>query len=577
MKILSVKISNILSIENAYVEFDDNGLMLVKGWNYDVERANGAGKTALFNAIAFAIYDRLPRKITATEILRRGSKCGFVEVTVEVGGNKYTVKRSRPKGVSYSSNGTPLSVTQEGFEQILRLNYNQFSITMYAAQGTTTRFLSINDSDKKQFLLQLLNLEEFSACKAIADKKIKSLEDEITVLNSKINSTDSKVDAYQESLVDENVIKHHIALGNQHIADLTRDMSSVQLVLKPDLSSYQKLEEDISKKKTEFTRVKARREMLHEQHRKLSAKATASFQGSDRCRACGTSLDLSSAKAAHEQEVAEYLCDLVGIKSEIDQCDTALLKENSINDLSIKLREKKKEELKDYEIAHAAFVDLQSKINLKQQELKQLNLKLSCNSELHNKIKDLIDIRDQTMIKRGVLTKDIELFKTISAMYSPTGAQAYILDSVIESFNERVVEYVNLLWQQLTYELKSYKETVKGDVTAKFSEHLIMDGKPISIGSLSGGEFRALSLCVDFALIDVMERQFGISMSPIILDEPYDGLDASGKALITELLETLAGRRQIVVVDHSSEINSMFSKVIKVEKRNGISTVSLES
>jgi DNA repair exonuclease SbcCD ATPase subunit len=162
-------------------------------------------------------------------------------------------------------------------------------------------------------------------------------------------------------------------------------------------------------------------------------------------------------------------------------------------------------------------------------------------------------------------------------MYSPTGAQAYILDSVIESFNEKVVDHINILWSNLTYELKSYKETVKGDVTAKFSECLVMDGKSVSIGSLSGGEFRALSLCVDFALIDVMERQFGISISPIILDEPYDGLDASGKALITELLETLAVNRQIVVVDHSSEINSMFSKVIKVEKRNGVSTVSLES
>ena len=159
-------------------------------------------------------------------------------------------------------------------------------------------------------------------------------------------------------------------------------------------------------------------------------------------------------------------------------------------------------------------------------------------------------------------------------MYSPTGAQAYILDSVIESFNERVVEYVNLLWSNLTYELKSYRENVKGDVSAKFSEHLVMNGKAVSIGSLSGGEFRALSLCVDFALIDVMERQFGISMSPIILDEPFDGLDGSGRELIIELLETLAGKRQIIVIDHTSEIKSMFSKVITAELRGGISQIS---
>lgn len=159
-------------------------------------------------------------------------------------------------------------------------------------------------------------------------------------------------------------------------------------------------------------------------------------------------------------------------------------------------------------------------------------------------------------------------------MYSPTGAQAYILDSVIDSFNERVGEYVNLVWSNMTYELKSYKENVSGDVTAKFSELLLMDGKETSIGSLSGGEFRALSLCVDFALIEVMERQFGISLSPIILDEPFDGLDGAGREFIIELLEKFSEDRQVVVIDHASEVKSMFSKVLTVEKRNGITTVT---
>src|ERR1035437_2640302 len=102
MKILSVKINNVLSIEDAYVEFDDSGLMLVQGWNHDVGRANGAGKTAIFNAITYALFDKLPRKITATEILRRGCKSGYVEVRVLCAGDEYLVRRSRPKGVNFS-------------------------------------------------------------------------------------------------------------------------------------------------------------------------------------------------------------------------------------------------------------------------------------------------------------------------------------------------------------------------------------------------------------------------------------------------------------------------------------------
>ena len=482
MKIISVKINNILSIEDAYVEFADAGLMLVQGWNHDVGRANGAGKTAIFNAITYALFDKLPRKITATEVLRRGSKSGSVEVHVEVGGDRYMVRRSRPKGVSFFKGGQALTVTQEGWERILKLNYNQFIISMYAAQGTSTRFLSINDSEKKQFLLQLLNLEEFSSCKLIADSKAKLLEAELAALQSKMDSIDSKIDAYGESLVDENVISHSIALGNQHIVDLTTNMSSVRLVSKPDLSKYQKLEEDISNKKTEFTRVKTRREMLHAQYRKTQIQIKP-FEGDTECSQCGQSVDQSAAQAQHSKRIDDCKVELSTIKVEIDLCDQQLIKEQQVNDLQVKLRDKKKDESRDYEVSVLAAMDLQAKINLKQQELKQLNLKLQTNLELESKIKDLSGQRAQIINNRGTILREIELYKTVSAMYSPTGAQAYILDSVIESFNERIVEYVNLLWSNLTYELKSYKETVKGDVTAKFSELLVMDGKPISIGS----------------------------------------------------------------------------------------------
>ena len=84
MNILSVEINNILSIENATLDFSDSGLVLVEGWNHDASRANGAGKTAIFNAITFALYDKLPRKVTASEILRRGAKTGSVRVRVRI-------------------------------------------------------------------------------------------------------------------------------------------------------------------------------------------------------------------------------------------------------------------------------------------------------------------------------------------------------------------------------------------------------------------------------------------------------------------------------------------------------------
>jgi DNA repair exonuclease SbcCD ATPase subunit len=577
MIIKSVRIHNILSIEDAFVEFDESGLMLIEGWNYDVGRANGAGKTAIFNAISFALFDKLPRKVTATEIVRRGHKNGYVEVCLSARGASYTVNRSRPKGVGFTKGGLKLEITQSEWEATLGLNYNQFILSMYAAQGGSVRFLSINDSEKKQFLLQLLNLEEFSSCRLVADSKVKNLEGQLVAVQSKVDNIDSKMDAYQESLIDENVYNHHIDLCNRSIVEMTGLLIEAQQVSRPDLSRYAKLEEDANAKRIQFARTRARREALAESFKKLSKAISDSSEDVASCPTCGSVIDTTHAKATREKEVAKLSVERAEVKRAIDDCDVILRGEEAVGRISRQIRERKASEGADYESARARTSDISTKIALKNRELKELSSKLQSNAELWAKLRDLGVEREKTTTLKSVLLKEVELFKTIASLYSPTGAQAYILDHVIDSFNERVSEYVSFLWSNMTYQLKSYKETVKGDVTAKFSEHLMMDGRPVSIGSLSGGEFRALSLCVDFALVDVMERQFGIAMSPIILDEPFDGLDGAGREFIMELLEKFSSDRQVVVIDHTSEVKSMFSKVLTVEKRNGVSTVSLQA
>ena len=104
MLVKKIIIENILSIEKATVEFDHNGLILLEGYNHDNDRSNGSGKTAIFNAMSFAIYDKLPRKITKTEIKRFGTKKASAYCEISVNNDVYSVKRCRPSGVEYFKN-----------------------------------------------------------------------------------------------------------------------------------------------------------------------------------------------------------------------------------------------------------------------------------------------------------------------------------------------------------------------------------------------------------------------------------------------------------------------------------------
>jgi len=575
MRLISIEIENILSIEKATLNFEGNGLLLVDGWNYDVNRANGAGKTAVFNTVSFAIYDRIPRKITASEILRRGAEKGIATATVQCGQDRWVVKRSRPKGVEFFKNGVKENITQKEFETHLRLTYDQFVLTMYTAQsasGGTDRFLLKSDTDKKTFLLRLLDLEKFASAKKLADLKIADLSKEIDSLNLKISNGKSKIGVYQESLVDLDLLSDNVTKLNKSILIMQKECDELSSIPKPDLSKYLKLEDNLNAKRNELLENKTRRGMLHDTLRVLQRKA--GHKDSGVCSECGSTTKTPESVEKHKTELNRQM---ESIKLQIDACDEILSKEQEVNALWSKLKDKKAKESQDYQSASQRLIEVRPLLASKEAQIKAIELKMNENATLIAKIQAIEESLTTQRLSLEKKKESLLMYETVANIYSPTGAQAYILDSIVDLFNDTISEFVDIVWPNASYQIQSQKENSKGEMVAKFSEVLMMGKDEVSVGSLSGGEFKALSLCVDFTLLDILSKQFGIDLNPIILDEPFDGLDSAGKVIVTKLLEQLAQHRQIIVVDHTSEARAMFSNVIKVVKRDGISSIQLEA
>jgi DNA repair exonuclease SbcCD ATPase subunit len=579
MRILSLEINNILSIENATLTFEDNGLVLVEGWNYDTSRANGAGKTAIFNCLSFCIYDKLPRKITASEIVRRGSKSGCVSVSLLCGEDTWIVQRSRPKGVKFFKNGFEQDITQSEFEAKLRLNYEQFLLTVYIPQANSRkngRFLNAPDSDKKEFLLQLLSLNEFTSIKRGLDEVVKSKQALIDSESAKLNSARSKVEAHEESLIDIDSLIDLNKTILSTIPSINKQILELSQINKPDLSKFSKIEEDIRLKLADIAQTKAKKTLLHDRFRELKS-LIKDYNANNSCTECGSILDTPEARKAHadhQQKVKQKVLDL---KKQIDDADLICVKEQGVNDLFRKIRDKKQQESADYQSAQLKISELKSLIKGKTLSLENNESKIQSNTELVSKIETLKLSISKHIESIDCLKKELDIYKTLSSIYSPTGAQAYVLDSIVDSFNEIVQKYIHIMSPDTTYILNSFKETSNGDVVAKFSETLTKGGTEVSVGSLSGGEEKGLSLCVDFALLEVLETQFGMSLNPIILDEPFDGLDTSGREIVIGLLENLTKNRQILVIDHSIETKVLFSKVIRVELKDDVSKISIET
>jgi DNA repair exonuclease SbcCD ATPase subunit len=89
----------------------------------------------------------------------------------------------------------------------------------------------------------------------------------------------------------------------------------------------------------------------------------------------------------------------------------------------------------------------------------------------------------------------------------------------------------------------------------------------------SGGQVTAIQLALDLAVAQVLGQRTGLEAGWLILDEPFVGLPAAETEQVMEVLRGLAEKRLILVVDHGTESQQMFSQTIDVVNENGRSRI----
>lgn len=568
MKIKNLKIHNILSIEDAEVEFGNSGLVLIEGFDYDTNRANGAGKSAIFNALSFALYDEVPKKITKSEILRRGTNSGFAEVSLDVNGREYKVKRERPVANTYYIDGLQVDMTQEAFVKAIGINYEQFLTTMYNCQDSNNRFVFLNDRGKKEFLLNIMNLGNFNDFKKNVTDKMSKFSAEKTIIDVKIDGLRNSINIYKQQLIDPKIIQTTIDQLQLDVSFYITKIKELEKILEPDISKYADIEKNIQTKLLGIQSLRMQCQTKRNELRQLQ-----SMTHDTECPDCSAHLNIINGKAVKAGDQKAIDDQIKVVSASINELETGILKENEIKQLSEKVKLKKAEDYKEYNTAQNAISEYKNSISYKEREINNLSAQVQQQNAIKNSMKDIIAQVTAFNTRNKEIVDEIEVLETIGMFFDPTGAPAYIMDSVVDSFNDSVTDYINYIWPNASYSLQTFKENKDKTISTKFSESLMINGKDISIGSLSGGELRALSLAIDFAMINILNSKFSIDLNPIVLDEPFNGLDTMGKEMIIELLEKLAVDKEILIIDHSSETKSMFDKTIRVEKRNGISKI----
>jgi exonuclease SbcC len=585
MKLKTLKLSNFLSVKEAEIEFSDNGLVLVEGWNHDDSTSNGAGKSTIFNGLSYCIFGKTSRDISATEIVHYGSSSFGVSATFSSLSDTVNCSRGRNGSGKYSNfTKNELEITEAEFLDLIGITEDQFYLVQYISQGNSSRFLDLNDSAKKDLILKLINAEKFSSIKEQVDKDLKLTNKLKESIESDIKQTESKISAYSEMLEDTSSIEKDIETKELSRSETLSKIKQLEKKEKPDTSKYDAVIASLNSQLEVIREVEWNASSLRKQFKQLDESKVPVDSHDYDCPTCASQLDLvkgslkvhdshsHAAKVKNHNEVMGLAKDK--LLKEINEADAKTAKKPEIELAISNLNDKVKEIMFDYKSADSRIKDL--KLFLKQIDfsLSEIKDKANKNNKLLNNIETLkTSVTDKQSTLLDAISKSSKL-SALSQVLSPTGVQAYVLDSVLDHLNVKIKDNLNIMWANANLELASFKENKSGNVTAKMSEILNINGVKRSIGSLSGGERQTLSLAIDMALVETVSNYMGLEINPLILDEPFDGMDAVNRGKAIALLQDMSLKRLIFVVDHSAEAKSLFDKSLQVSKRGGVSSIT---
>ena len=332
---------------------------LGKGGLYLVTGDTGAGKTTLFDAITYALYDHSSGGVREGAMLR--SKYAdpktptFVELEFEVRGQRYTVRRNpeypRPKArgegfttekadatLTYADGRPPVTRAKDvtaAVIDIIGLDYNQFSQIAMIAQGQFTRLLNATTEERSRIFRKLFRTQRYQQLQDALSAQSSALSAQRAAQNVRLGQIlasisyapdDPEAEALaalsEQTLPDvvEEQLQSLLARQEEALARVAAQRAEVEAALDSfqqqlgRLRQAEALRQELARKRTQAqqtaqlqaARAKAKREALTELDGQLAASETA-LAGLADCEAQKVTLETQGANLSQRETALQKL------------------------------------------------------------------------------------------------------------------------------------------------------------------------------------------------------------------------------------------------------------------------------
>jgi len=534
MKINSIKIENFLSIKSMVINFDDySGITRVIGENKDTTpvSSNGAGKSALIEAISFGLFGKTLRKTSERSIINKYTS-GKCRVTLTINENVVIERTKKAPKLIFTVGGKnytqeSIQATQRYLEHTLNTNFQVFMASVVFGQQNSMSFLTATPEEKRAIMQSFLNTNDLFLYR----KKIKSLKTKY-LAKKKLNTT-LQIEATQKR--EKLVVKMEKLKKLKIEANDILSSDKVKYIDKFSISELQEKERAYHETELEF---RSKEHELYEVEKKVnSLKVEISEFKSESCEFCG---EEPSIQSAHR----------IKLKTDLD----AAYSHRTF------LRKTIKHLKRDLD---AQYVP----INVQDFELIETYKSLDKELKIHRSNKRQLTRSINGYSKNIVVTqKEYDLMRFWEHAFSEQGIVKCLIKNILTFFNERVSFYLSVL---STNQLQiSFDELLQ--------DTLFMDGEEIFFESLSGGEKKRVSLSVMLSLNDILFLSGKEKSNVVFFDEVADSLDPPGVEGLFELMQGLSADKTLFVITHNEYLSSLlenYAEDLTITKSNNLTTV----
>lgn len=629
MRFKKVTLQNFMSVGDPQeVSLDKQGLV-------GVIAPNGSGKSTIIESIVWCLWGQTVRDLKADEVINNRTK-EDCEVTLEIedGERVWKITRYRNKPDVRKKNDVLVELdgvdatqgviadTQALIDDIVGITFDTFAQSVLLTANTKS-FCTLKDSEQKEVLEDILNIDLLRKAQAAAKKEITEIQTALAGHMGKLDPIDRQIAEIEEDLTTLNTksetfererdiraaqIEASIKETKKSIKEAKKAQDSVDALIE----ERDELQGEAYECHQEMAEVKKKIQAVEEKVRlnqhKISKKkiehdtiirltkaslTKISQTAGTICEACGQEINIDMAEEQIEEledvvtEAENAVVHLVMLEGRLIEAGDR--EKAPLTDELGPLRDRLKEindRAEDLEDDIREFTSKAGSLPAFQQRLKDLKARVETERDAENPYTELIaggkeDIKakkkEAKLLKAKVKAAELDLkgLRFWEQGFGNKGLKSYIMDNVVPFLNEKAQKYADIMSDgALSINFATQTKLKGGGLREKFNVSVTnANGADIYKGN-SSGERRRSDVAIGWALADLAATRASKPIRFRGLDEPFENLDDEGIDAVFKLLQHAAKEYEtIFCITHNAGLKNRFTKELQVSKKAGFSKI----